>query len=155
MREITFRGKRKSTGEWLYGFLLRHGDRVYILTHDNLKDGLNAWDELNGVHLPEVIPETIGQDTGLRTMHERPDGDTEVTFVYEGDIIEAPRRWWHDRPNARPPEKFVVCWDGSSFCFRVPIRNFATPFDDIENGIDIDNYKVIGNIHDNPELVKT
>lgn len=148
MREITFRGKRKSTDEWLYGFLLRHGDRVYILTHDNLKDGINAWDDLE-VHLPEVIPETVGQDTGLRVMHDRPDGDTEVTFIYEGDIIEERRTRLHD-VLCRQPNRYLVCWDGTSFCFKDLTNDCVTPFDDNEYGMSIDGYKVIGNIYDNP-----
>ena len=55
MREIKFRGKRKVNGEWITGSLIKKWtgavDKYYI--HD-------------GLYETEVIPETVGQYTGLK-----------------------------------------------------------------------------------------
>ena len=63
-REIKFRGKTK-TGQWVFGYLHKDSEGTYILTEEDVYD---------------VIPETVGQFTGLHDKNE--------TEVYEGDIID-------------------------------------------------------------------
>lgn len=76
MREIKFRGKRKDNGEWVYGDLITGPDVTYIVvTKPNPdEDGYWKWHE--------VIPETVGQFTGLKDWYV---GD----IIQKGEIIRA------------------------------------------------------------------
>ena len=58
MKEIKFRGKRKDTGEWVYGYFTRNDEsgRCYITTQSKT-GGAYPW---------EVDPATVGQYTGLK-----------------------------------------------------------------------------------------
>ena len=130
MREIIFRGKRIDTGEWVYGnfVLYEHmGEVKHIIVTDWAQVYVNS-------HF--VIPETVGQDTGLK--------DKNGKEIYEGDIIEKTYYSYH-QPECS--ELFEIKYEGLSFHFEhIKGSTFHLPFtEDIE---------IIGNIHDNPELVE-
>ena len=78
MRDITFRGKSVSTGEWVYGYLIGRAE-------DSGKPCQGKFFIDNGEPFNkavEVIPETIGQYTGII--------DTAGEMLFEGDIILVP-----------------------------------------------------------------
>ena len=129
MREILFRGKNKVDGEWSIG----------SLTHDT-KYG-NCFIEVcvhQGI-CEEVIPETVGQYTGLT--------DKNGKKIFEGDIVQYEL---HDIRN-----RAVIKYGAPkevSFCYGwyLDDNNGNTAFLLCKNWIKGYNCQVIGNIHDNP-----
>lgn len=134
MREILFRGKRTDNGEWVKGFYVCVLDTHYIMTgkFDSLTNGI-----INS-EAYKVDPSTVGQFTGLT--------DKNGVKIFEGDIIE------FDHPYNGKSIHAVVqdgCgWNLSNFyasCFDYPGCAFSegTKY-----------MTVIGNVHDNPELLE-
>lgn len=141
-REIIFRGKRVDNGEWVYGDLV-HSKRCL--------DGVTTHHSLIGVDMDffEVIPETVGQFTGLT--------DKNGKEIFEGDIlnkIETDYDLW-EQNEYEGDEPFHVTKTDVATMDRLPrfwmvSEEFGYEGDDLESPT---NWEVIGNIHDNPELL--
>lgn len=78
MREIKFRGKEINTGKWVYGFYTQGS---FIDPNTEKETVRHIID--NGM-LHDVVPETIGQYTGLK--------DKNGKEIYEGDKLEVNER---------------------------------------------------------------
>lgn len=117
MREILFRGKTVG-GDWIEG--------TPMVFTDNFVQICRPLE-----HNETVIPESIGQYTGLT--------DKNGKKIFEGDIVTIPsyRGGKHKTVVYFKNGKFAV--DGSNYSFK---------------DISPRNMEVIGNIHDNPELLK-
>ncbi len=130
-RTIKFRGKRTDNGEWVYGYFFKSWDNCYIL-HGTV----------NGVPvMVEVIPETIGQLTGLK--------DKDDKKVYEGDILY--EKYDDELEDNGCGEVYyeVVFKDGSfGFMGETTDQFWTFCYNPITTEI------VISNIYDNPELIK-
>ena len=129
MREILFRGKRVDNGEWVEGDLLIYADTVQI------------W--VNGKRGKEnyiVIPETVGQYTGLT--------DKNGNKIFEGDIVN------YDVESIHYRGIYEVTFEqrGSSAFFGIKRNNIETWSFRLEVPSKI--MEGVCNIYDNPELLE-
>lgn len=127
-----YRGKRLDNGEWVEGFY-RHDKVGEYLTDVFIAEPLTSrvW-ETHRVDL-----DTVGECTGLR--------DKNGKLIFEGDMC----------CNTRTGEIVSVKWHGTMAGFVWSKRKEKSNlFDFGELFRAHDKYEIIGNIHDNPELVK-
>lgn len=133
-REIKFRGKRLGNGEWVYGSYLPSTDdesEAFILTY--------------APHDPDYIWEkvdfdTVGQYTGIKDKNGRE--------IYAGDILGSKGR--------------VIGWVKGGvrgYCYDVVYINHPAGESDwpLYSTVKYDypeQIEVIGNIHDNPEILE-
>lgn len=134
MREILFRGKRRDNGEWETGSFV--GIRIWCSDARTY-----IADKMTGYNTP-VIPETVGQYTGLT--------DKNGKKIFEGDIIKL---------TINRSLIFSVNWvdDCGMFCLkclsrhpRLNLEAFDTDF----TTVDGDECEIIGNVFDNSDLLK-
>ena len=128
MREILFRGKTKHGGEWVYGGVCCSAGNTIIVSFSERI--------LTTIEGKRVLPETVGQYTGLT--------DKNGKKIFEGDIVKT------DKFNT-PSKHYVIKYDLllGAFIGEDDGTMYFTTFDG-----DSDQFEVIGNIHDNPELLK-
>jgi uncharacterized phage protein (TIGR01671 family) len=138
MREIKFRGKRIDNGEWAYGCLTKYSECMSYICEDLIADKTY-----------QVRTETVGQYTGRKDSNEKE--------IYEGGIIKI---------------TFDTSFSEKSFYIgQVEFKSEeGYPAFDLTPWIDCEMnalswlasncdpsvlcYEVIGNIHDNPELIE-
>lgn len=166
MRDYSFRGKTEN-GVWVYGSLIKKGKFCCILDNDDSSYDypyLNAELGIIDGNVTPVIPETVGQYTGLFVMEDTSDGDSEITFIYEGDVVEFTSHGYITDTQCG----VVVFKDGSYHIEYISDMNrkygWGMEFHRIgstgmwtdmgASGTITYSYKIIGNIHDNPELLK-
>lgn len=126
MREHKYRGKSISTGEWAYGNLIIRSDSTCaIVICENIECGLQVWHE--------VLPESVGQYTGLK--------DRNGKEIYEGDVIS--QRGQKNTYVEYYKGKWVIRNDEPKVEWRQELHN-KTPL----------HIQIIGNTIDNPELIK-
>lgn len=135
MREILFRGKTEK-GEWCEGLPTRKKPFDTEINRIQLVDDYLENDFTELFLVKDVLPETVGQYAG-RT-------DKNGKKIFEGDIVTG--LFLHSRPvngvTAFRDGSFGLLWD------RAGAETF-TPFTSMCNV----EYEMIGNIHDNPELL--
>lgn len=153
MREYLFRGKRIDNGQWIYGYYIKaihhwhnHGVHEDWIATDTVQNG--GWCNVRGKYA--VSPETIGQYTGLT--------DKNGKKIFEGDIIQTTRKGLKGEKTFR----FVIKYGAyipEEYCKEIYNQAEVIGFYafDGERDFQISNYpkmlEVIGNIHDNPELL--
>lgn len=128
MREIKFRAKDIASNKWLYGDIRHHKNDVCIFEHGGNKG-------------EQVKPETVGQFTGLtdKNGHE----------IYEGDIIKIVEKF--DDENVYTGNG-VVCFEEGIYELQNG-KHFAY-LGWLMHNDDITKLEVIGNIHDDPDLIE-
>ncbi|MDR2733391.1 MAG: YopX family protein [Spirochaetota bacterium] len=130
-REIEFRGVviDEDEDKWIYGCLSWPDNTEPKITPK--KDTRNWF---------YVCSWTVGQYTGLK--------DINGTKIYEGDIVDA----GPDSKSGEPESFSVVHYQAGAFCiFDLPLNEFVEW--DYDGSMLRANVAVVGNIHDNPELL--
>lgn len=143
MREILFRGKDILCGDWVEGDLIRNENYCYPAVFIGcIEASRNRYDELSidGHYLPQVAPDAVGQYTGMK--------DKNGKQIFEGDIIKAKIEGGNHEgftwPNMR------VEFEQGAFCLVHGEHNRLCNFNGLAPSVSLE---VIGNIHDNPELI--
>lgn len=144
MREIKFRGKLSNSGKWAYGNLNINKVGTIIITPDETVLGTYG----------RVEKETIGQYTGLQ--------DKNGTEIYEGDIVTGTKYPFMENEKQNYIGIVVFYEDAAQFGYEYKCVNKEKR--GISNGINnefaanknliCEELEVIGNIYDNPELLK-
>ena len=136
MREILFRGKRESDGKWLYG--IYSDDYVHDTDFPCIFPLRSEHDDGDW----SVIRETVGQYTGLK--------DKNGKKIFEGDIAKF-RRFEN---NYIGKIIFNYKTAGFEFWWNVIVGAYGEKASYTANLSVCDEIEVIGNIHDNPELLE-
>ena len=148
MRDILFRGKRPNNGDWVVG-------NLFVPDKDNAPTEICVGTNVIRITY-EVIPETVGQYTGLY--------DKNGTKIFEGDIVEFESHGYYPKV-----DRGVVIFKKG--CFGIEFMSELAKelgwdkqfhrigsvdrWQDMGASGEITyTYEVIGNIHDNPELLK-
>lgn len=157
-REIKFRGRRLDTGEWVYGYLCENTNGE-ICIQEIVRKVINGFAVPNRLH--PVNPATIGQYTGMR--------DKNGKEIYEGDIIEINYKYEYQSVQGVIPDQDCICVgivtymeDSLRFTIRLIKAEFPLnrEFEDAEyvyvpfEIFDFEGIEIIGNIHDNKNLLE-
>jgi len=137
MREIKFRGIPNGETAFVYGGHCEIGDRHFIIPADAEYDPDCGGFEPAIFGVIEVIPESVGQYTGLK--------DKNGAEIYEGDRLQT------IADDGTRLSSFEVYW-------REGAASFAKKRDDGEDfwldQVACQHLEVIGNVHQHPELLE-
>lgn len=141
MRTIKFRGKKEETGEWVYGFfaflhmsdpndsdqITRGIQSIPSILNDDYGRSKNCWNT--------VVQKTVGQFTGFLDFYRKE--------IYEGDIIQ---RYYKIGDGKIYKSEGVVVFEDGAFGVKQG--------DSMLHLHSVKGWSIIGNIFDNPELLK-
>lgn len=153
MREILFRGKASNPvikNKWVYGSYfekIKYGTGTALLKKPTLI--VSEPEKSSGIAIVDVYKSTVGEYTGLT--------DKNGKKIFEGDIV---RTHYANAPKAVFVE--TVVFDGGKFCATSTNEGCKTtaalwdgvPRLAIDKSVYMDEVEIIGNIHDNPELLE-
>ena len=123
--EVLFRGKRTDNGEWIYGSLYRYGETSMSIAY---------LDKENIDYENDVIPETVGVFTGLRALnYER---------IFEGDILRSLTGKYILVTDSGCGDWTFIDIQDDRICDWLNVRMLSA-------------YRIVDNIHDNPDFMKT
>lgn len=142
MRDILFRGKRIDNDEWVYGSFCMDaleqfnglcGVDGFIRLYDKTKCKMQSY---------EVDRETVGQYTGCT--------DKNGKRIFEGDIVQYHERQFDGKD---VPVRDAVLYEEGGFSVRAYFLNNWL-WNSINGNTQLRDVAIIGNINDNPELLK-
>ena len=140
MRDILFKAKRIDNGEWVEGYYVYHIKRTICAFADCVKpedeqhvimqDGFSDWNMPRDTVNYDIDPNTLCQYTGLK--------DKNGKLVYEGDLLKLSIQGYVQ------DNLFVV----------EDLRSFFFLLDREDQYYAVDWVEIVGNVHENPELLK-
>jgi len=126
MIEVYFRGKNVFNNEWLFGaYSSVYGGKPIIITDCDMEDDCSVDFEYE-----HVQPDTVGQYTGIKDVNNK--------RIFEGDIVV------NSFPTSLSNKPHVIEWRDGRFTYIS---------DRLSSG-GLRPVKIIGNIYDDPELLK-
>jgi uncharacterized phage protein (TIGR01671 family) len=142
MRDILFRAKRVKDGKWVEGF---YSYRAFEgkLDHIIFQPAIAEYDYTEWGYL--VDPTTVGQYTGLTANGKK---------IFEGDIVE-----WisEDNNGSNITSRYTIEWRDDDTALGWHLKSTeGYPYDECSalTRTEATELEVIGNIHDNPELLE-
>lgn len=145
MRDILFRGKCLADNNWIYGYY--SGPIAMDMSHEicDINDPIGS--------SIDVDPDTICQYTGLSDKNGRK--------IFEGDILKG-ESYPYKAPDGTYNYYAEVVWFDNSpafglYTFKCPhskVRGISGGLSDYIEDFVPCMWEVIGNIHDNPELME-
>lgn len=145
MRQILFRGKRMDNSEWVKGSLISFDDNGRAILPSKSK----AFAPRGGTCFCSnefflVDSDTVGQYTGLTDKNGRQ--------IFEGDILQSTPNRIQDGSQRWKVEFLDGCFSLNLSPF-LRKENISSKILLCEDSIYLYDMKVIGNVHDNPELL--
>lgn len=144
MREIKFRGWCEKYKQWIYGY-----PEIAINPLGKSRLFIHSFSDWNLNSTTDCDIDSLGEYTGLK--------DKNGKEIYEGDIVKATNKY-NSTPTKRPT--YEVIFENGAFCgislkrHSVQGRGLRTLklcFDDTQ---EMETAEIIGNIYENPELLK-
>ena len=131
-----FRGRQTDKEKWIYGVPVKgtgEDDSEILIIESVFKCDEYA---CRGCEFTPVIPSTVGQYTGLK--------DKNGKRIFEGDVVE----------DEQSGICYFIKWFSECVCYSLANRNGEMNFGCDEFEMFLNDLSVIGNIHDNPELLE-
>lgn len=149
MTMIKFRGKSVDSGEWVYGSYVKTVSSVDVFNLEGFVREEKGKEfhrivDING-NFDDVRPETVGQFTGKE--------DCEGQDIWQSDILCEIYRGKQITPGVVEQKSMSMAIQGSVEDFYVTCWAFGDNYIVDESDSGCEYYKVIGNEHDNPELL--
>jgi len=149
MREHEYRGKELKSGKWIYGGYFKHykrqpcpindSDKEEDVQHLIIKSGFADWNMPRGIDAFEVIPETLGCFIGLYDINGKK--------IYTKDIV----KFFNTEGEEYVKE---ISWSDKYLCYCIGNMSYQTIFDSPYFQPSQVKFEVIGDIIDNPEILK-
>lgn len=150
MQELMFKAKRFDNGEWvrsgsintfldngIKSYYMPQYDEKCVCTHEELTDNILKFEECK---FYKVAPSTLCQYTGFDDVNKK--------GIYRGDIIRT--------YDTTEDDDYIVDWDDKRGGFVICSIVTGQKYEDLIGDViaDLLATEVIGNIYDNPELLK-
>ena len=133
-REILFRAKSVSSGNWVYG------NYIHSKRFSGCSNEYRIHEQDSGIE-SDIDQESVGQFTGLK--------DKNGTKIFENDIVSFKRGIgnWSEKTMTT---NHVVSWDDTVSRFSLGTEKESIKFRSHSRY----EYEVLGNIFDNPEILE-